>query len=184
MANFYLLAGRIDPIYWQRGLVIAQKLRTDNPARTQLLYLEGQFRLSLGQKTEGLALFQAATVRRPDVLDTHIQYYKQLVNAGELTQADSYFDQYLQAILPADLLKLVQFDLGSHHLELASKHLQLLKDNKKLPQDAAILTSLLLLAQGHQAEAERSAQAAIQQFPAAYAILSHYFTGLRLQSNN
>jgi hypothetical protein len=42
----------------------------------------------------------------------------------------------------------------------------------------------LLLAQGHQAEAERSAQAAIQEFPATYAILSHYFTGLRLQSNN
>jgi tetratricopeptide (TPR) repeat protein len=179
MANFYLLAGRVDPIYWQRGLELAQKIRQDNPQRTQLLYLVGQFHLALGQKTEGLALFHQAALLRPDVPDTHIQYYKQLSNNGELKLAQEYFDQHLQDSLSHDLLKLVQFDLGSHHLDLAARHLEILKQTKKLPQDAAILSSLLLLAQGKEAEAISSAQEVVKQFPLAYPVLSQYFITLQ-----
>ncbi len=179
MANFYLLAGRIDPIYWQRGLELSEKIRSDNPKRTQLLYLEGQFDLALGQKTAGLDLFHQATLLRPDVLDTHIQYYKQLSNSGELKLAQGYFDQYLMTATPPDLLKLVQFDLATHHLDLARQHLEILKQTKKLPQDVAILSSLLLLAQGKAGEATSSAQETIRQYPQAYPVLSQYFTDLK-----
>ncbi len=179
LLNYYLLAGRIDPVYWERGLILAQGLRYENPRRTQLLYVEGQMRLVLGQVEEGLELFRQATLQRPDIIDTHVQYYKQLSNVGQLEKANEYFDSYLSNALHPDILAITQYDLAVGHVDLAVKHLDIIRQRKKIPHEVAVLSSLILLAQGQSDQALVSARQAVEQYPSTLPTLLPYFPSLQ-----
>ncbi|MFH0874147.1 MAG: O-antigen ligase family protein [Candidatus Komeilibacteria bacterium] len=179
LANFYLLAGRIDSVYWERGLKLAEILLRDNPERTQFLYIAGQLRLASGQEQAGLDLFQQVAERRPEIFDTHIQYYKQLLNLGWLKEANDYFNQHLVTAPYADLLAVTQYDLRTSSYDLAAKHLEILKQRQKSPADVALLTALLLLGQGKTEKAEISAQQAVNNYPSLLPALIPYFPSLQ-----
>ncbi len=183
LANYYLLAGRVDKVYWERGLKVAQMLRRDNPNRTQLLYLEGQMFLALGLSEDGLALFRQAAERRPEVVDTHMQYYKQLTNLQRLPEAERYFQLHLSSVPSEDILAVIKYDIGARHFDLALKHLEVLKNRQELSEDVATLSAVALLLEGKQSEALKQAQEAVMLYPSLLPTLQQYFPSLESLSN-
>lgn len=179
LCNFYLLAGRVDAVYWERGLSIAQQIQEDNPERTQFLYLVGQMNLALGRAEVGLEAFHQAALRRPDVMDTHIQYYKQLSNVGKLQEAGDYFDANISRAPDGDVVAICKYDITTGRLELAQPHLALLEKRGSVPDQVAAMKTFLLLAQGNATEARKNAEQTVQRYPSTYAALAPYFADLR-----
>jgi tetratricopeptide (TPR) repeat protein len=135
--------------------------------------------LALGRTEVGLEAFHQAALRRPDVMDTHIQYYKQLSNVGKLQEAGDYFDANISRAPDGDVVAICKYDITTGRLELAQPHLALLEKRGSVPDQVAAMKTFLLLAQGNATEARKNAEQTVQRYPSTYAALAPYFADLR-----
>ena len=159
LMNFDLLAGRIDSSYWDYGQALAVQVLDQYPERIHLMYLLGRFYILRGHPEEGLAYFQQAVDRRPEIFDTHFNYYKQIATLRNDQEVEIYFNDKLLQFRASDIFETIRFDLAIQRPDRALAHLRLI-ETPELRERSSELWQLYSLAYFQLDDIERSVQTA------------------------
>ncbi len=186
IANYTVIAGRLDPQYWSYGQEVVDRLLVAAPSRIQLYYLAGRLRILQGQATEGLAYFQRAIDQKP-MFDTYFNYYKQIVTLVSEQESEAFIRTYL-ATYPIDQrFIIVTFDLSMNQPKRALAHLKAMAIAVNQNQNYQVQTEahwqrLTAIAYSQLGDNEKALTAARQSYlldPITNGDLVNYFPQLR-----
>ncbi len=185
IANYTIIAGRLDPQYWSYGQEVVDRLLVAAPSRIQLYYLAGRLHILRGQTAEGLAYFQRAIDQKP-MFDTYFNYYKQMVTLVPEQESEVFLHDHLQAYSLGERFQIINFDLSLNQPQRALTHLMAMasdvnQDRTNQTQQVAHWQRLAAIAYSQLGDNEKALTAARQSYmldPITNADLPHYFPQL------
>ncbi len=185
IANYSIIAGRLDPQYWSYGREVVDRLLAVAPNRLQFYYLAGRLRILHGDTSEGLAYFQRAIDQKP-MFDTYFNYYKQMVTLVPEQESEAFLRNHLQAYSLGERFQIINFDLSLNQPQRALTHLMAMasavsQDSTNQVQQVAHWQRLAAIAYSQLGENQKALTAARQSYrldPITNGDLPHYFPQL------